>query len=318
MLIFVRKRKKMRILIIGATGMIGKALVRELRAAGHQVVVSSRNADKARQIFNSDADIRKWDGRSAVALAEILAGVDGMVNLAGENIAGGLWTRKRKLRLRESRVSTGRAITDAILQMKEKPAFLIQGSATGYYGPDLPHPVNENAPLGQGFLADLTGEWEGSVSLLQDAGIRVVFIRTGVVMHPEGGMLNKMLLPFRFYTGTTLGSGKQWISWIHLLDEVRAIRFLIENKESSGPYNLVAPHPVTMHGLIAAITATIRKPAWFKIPSSLLRATMGEMATETILANQQIKPSNLLEAGFQFRFERIEPALKDLLRNNTP
>lgn len=304
----------MKILIIGATGLIGTKLTQALAEKGAAVMVTSRNPEKAKAKFDSRIEVRGWDGRDVARLKSILQGIDGLVNLAGESIAGGLWTGKRKKRLEASRVHTGRSITDAILQLDEKPAFLIQGSATGFYGPGVTSPADETAPCGTGYLAGLTRQWEDSVALLSEAGLRVAYLRTGIVMHPDGGMLPKMTLPFRFYAGTILGNGRQSLSWIHLGDHVRAVLHLIDNEKSSGPYNLVSPNAVTMQQFIAGLSRTLGRPAWLKVPAMFLEAAMGRMASETILASQVIVPAKLMSEGFRFDFPHIGPALEDLIK----
>jgi len=302
----------MNILIIGATGLIGRALVTELKTAGHKVIASSRNVEKARCILGDDTEIRQWDGRTLQDLLKILTGIDGIVNLAGENIASGYWTTKRKKKIADSRIGPGKLLTEAILQLNDKPAFLIQASGIGFYGTRVTTPAGENQGAGKGFIARLVVQWEESVSPLQTAGVRVAYLRSGVVLAKDGGMLDKILLPFRFYTGTILGSGKQIISWIALKDHVRATLHLIKNKKAQGPYNLVAPVPVTMQDFIRTTGKVIRKPVWFRIPGFLLKIILGQMASETILASQHILPGKLAQEGFSFRFENPEEALHDI------
>ena len=215
-----------------------------------------------------------------------------------------------------SRIETGRILTEAILQMTVKPSFLLQGSATGFYGPQSFGPVDEKRGSGSGFLAELVQQWESSVSLLAEAGLRVVYLRSGVVLDPRGGMLERLLKPFDFYAGTILGNGKQLISWIHLQDEVNAIAFLVENPSSSGPYNLTSPAPATMKEMVKEIARITRKPAFLNAPAFLLQAFLGQMAKETILASQQVLPSRLLAEGYRFNYDELGSALQDLLRKS--
>jgi uncharacterized protein len=257
----------MNILIIGATGLIGRSLVTELKTAGYKVIASSRNVEKATQILGDETEIRQWDGRTLKDLLETLTGIDGIVNLAGQNIAGGYWTNKQKKKITESRIGPGRLLTEAILQMDNKPAFLIQASGIGLYGTRVTTPADENHGAGKGFIARLVVQWEKSVSPLQTAGVRVVYLRSGVVLAKNGGMLKKMLLPFRFYTGTIPGTGKQMISWIALKDHVRATLHLIKNEKAQGPYNLVAPQAVSMKNFTHAIGNALKKPAWLRLPA---------------------------------------------------
>jgi uncharacterized protein (TIGR01777 family) len=302
------------ILVLGASGFIGRNLVRALLEKGHHLRAVSRNPQNAKKSLPGNIEVFRWDGSSVEGMVASLHGVDGLVNLAGENIAGGLWTKKKKARLTSSRVSTGRIISDAILRLDERPAFLVQGSATGYYGPVTAGETDESHGPGTGFLAELVQQWEASVSVLSESGLRLAYARTGIVMGPEGGMLQKLMLPFSFYSGTTLGNGRQHLSWIHIHDEVEALCHLIGNPESSGAYNLTSPQPVTMRDLVKRISEITGKPAFLKIPDVILKTAMGQMASETILSDQVILPSRLIREGFKFKFTSPADALIDLLR----
>ncbi len=305
----------MKIMIIGATGFIGRELIRELLAGGHVPVAVSRNAGKAKEIFGNEIPFVEWDGNSSQDLAGQLEGMDAIVNLAGESIAGGIWTEKRKKLIRESRVRTGRILSEAIGLSPQRISVFVQGSATGFYGADVNDVTDETAPTGKGFLAELTKEWEESVMPASKLAGRMIFVRTGLVLGKNGGLLEKMLLPFRFYSGTVLGSGRQWMPWIHIRDEVRAIRYLLENQKCSGTYNLTAPAPVTMKDFIGSLAKVTGKPAWMKVPAWALKAALGEMAVETILGSQNVYPGKLLQEGFRFEFEKLDNALIDLLKD---
>jgi hypothetical protein len=303
----------MRILIIGATGFIGRELMNELASAGNQPVAVSRNALKAGEILGSQAEIVEWDGLSPGKLAEHIATSEAIVNLAGENLASGRWTVRQKKQILESRIRTGQQLTEAIRLSASKPRVLVQASAIGFYGTPVEEPASEDHTAGSGFLASLTLQWESAVA---DAGIyipRVVMIRTGLVLGKDEGLLKKMLLPFRFYCGTVPGSGRQWMSWIHVADEVGAIRFLIENEMSAGPYNLTAPGPVSMKLFVDQIAKTLRRPAWMRVPGIFLVAALGEMARETILSSQNIYPMKLLKEGYNFKYPYLSGALRNLL-----
>ncbi len=302
----------MNIIVIGASGFIGRETVGILSGRNYQITAVSRNPERAAGILGRSVEVRKWNGRSAGELAEILEGKDGIINLSGENLAGGLWTRKRKLKLIASRVDTGRAISDAVLQLSRKPSFLLQQSATGYYGPITPAGIVESAGSGSGFLAGLTREWESSVSLLAEAGIRVVYLRTGIVLGNEGGILPKLMRPLRFYVGSIPGNGRQMISWVHIHDAVNAIAFLAGEDRASGAFNLTAPNPCTMRELVSATASNLGRPVVMTIPDLILKTALGEMAVETILSSQQILPDKLMRMGFRFNFEDITAALEDL------
>lgn len=303
----------MNILIIGATGFIGRELVKELEQSGHKVVAVSRNALKAKNILGEQVEIAEWNGTSPAELAKLISGMDAVINLAGESIASGRWTARRKQLITASRIQTGRLLEEAVRLSPVAPSVLIQGSAIGYYGTPVEFPADENQPAGTGFIAELTMEWEASVESAGKMIPRIIYLRTGLVLGKNGGLLEKMLLPFRFYCGTVIGSGKQWMSWIHINDQVRAIRFLLENGQSAGAYNLTAPKPVMMKDFISVISKTIKKPAWLKVPGFFLKFALGEMADETILSSQNIFPGKLLKEGFTFNYSALSSALENLL-----
>jgi len=305
----------MRILVIGASGFIGRALIKELHQAEHQVIAVSRNKNNAETTLGRKTKIVEWDGYSRTGFARHLGGVDAVVNLAGDNIASGRWTKTKKKKIISSRVSTGRLIAEYISSSPDKPSVFIQGSAIGYYGSPVNEPADETGKPGKGFMPQLVQEWESSISSLEDIIPRVIFLRTGLVLGSDGGILQKMLLPFKFYFGSVIGPGKQFMSWIHIRDEVRAIRYLIENENCHGAYNLTAPHPVNMETFMKCTGTILKKPVWLKVPAIILKIVLGKMAEETILASQNIKPGRLTADGFKFEFEQLEPALNDLLKN---
>lgn len=303
-------------LIIGATGFIGRELMKELHTGGQQPVAISRNVLKAREILGRDVEIREWDGNDPEGLAGHITDDTAIVNLAGESIAAGRWTEKRIGLITDSRIRTGQLITEALRLSQCRSAVLIQGSATGYYGTRVEAGTDETGPAGSGFLAELTKKWEESVQNAEKYTHRVVMIRTGLVLGNNGGLMEKMLLPFRFYSGTVLGSGRQWLPWIHILDEVRAISFLLSHNHSSGAYNLTAPNPVRMAEFIRLLGQTAGKPAWVKIPGFFLKAALGKMAEETILSSQHILPEKLVREGFVFNYPGLGQAFENLLKGN--
>jgi uncharacterized protein (TIGR01777 family) len=303
----------MRILIIGATGFIGRELMKELARAGHQPVAVSRNVSKAGEVLGNGLVVIEWDGISPAKLAKSLTGIDAIINLAGENISAKKWTNRRKVLLSQSRLKTGRILTEAVAMSPSKPSVLIQASAIGFYGTPVEGQADESQSAGTGFLSELTKDWESSVAPASGMIPRIIIIRSGLVLGKNGGILEKMLLPFRLCSGSILGSGRQWMSWIHISDEVRAIRFLIENPASSGPYNLTAPNPVRMKEFMAALGESLGKPVWLKVPALFLKIALGEMAGQTILSSQNIYPGKLLNEGFNFEFLELGPALRNLL-----
>jgi hypothetical protein len=300
----------MKVLITGGTGMIGSALTESLVRDGHAVVILSRDPANVKN-SRPGVNLAKWDARTADGWGHLVEDVDAIVNLAGESLAAGLWTAERKQRILSSRVNAGRVGVQALESAKRKTAVLIQSSGVGYYGVKDPALLSEDAPLGDDYLASVGREWEASTQPVEALGVRRVTIRSGVVFSKKGGALRLMLLPFRFFVGGPLGSGRQWLSWIHIEDEVRAIRFLIENKQASGAFNLAA-QPVTNGEFSKFAGKVLRRPSFIRIPAFVLKLVLGEMST-TVLDGQRVSAKKLTDLGNQFKFERIEDALQDLV-----
>lgn len=301
----------MRVVILGGSGFIGRALTASLVGDGHEVVVVSRSSGNRRPA--GGVVFAPFDGESGQGWAHLLEGAFALVNLAGENIASGYWTQARKARIFKSRMAAGRAVMDALGRLDTKPAVLLQGSAVGYYGDRGETLTTEAAPRGRGFLADVAGEWEASTAVASALGVRRVLLRTAVVLGRGGGALPRMLAPYRFFLGGPLGSGRQWFPWIHLDDEIRAIRFLMECGEASGPYNLAAPEAVTQDGLAAIIGKALARPSRLRLPETVLRLALGQMAQELFLNSARIVPEGLMRLGFLFRFPTLAAALDDIL-----
>ncbi|MFU2209965.1 TIGR01777 family oxidoreductase [Solidesulfovibrio sp. C21] len=301
----------MRVVIAGGTGFIGRALTRSLVRDGHEVVVLSRRASG----HGSSPGVTSvpFDGRTGDGWAHLLGDARALINLAGENIASGYWTEARKARILGSRLDAGQAVMDALSRVSARPEVLIQGSATGYYGDRGDTPVAEDAPAGTGFLAEVARRWEASTAGAEALGVRRAVIRTAVVLGAGGGALPRMLAPFRFFLGGPVGSGRQYLPWIHLADEVAAIRFLIDHETAAGPFNLVAPGAITQDGFAAAVGRALGRPARLRVPAAVMRLALGEMARELFLGGVRAVPGRLLELGFRFRFETLPEALSDIL-----
>lgn len=301
----------MRILISGGSGLVGRALARELEVAGHRCAILSRAPQ--RSPGTSDAvGVCPWDARSVEPLLELMKSSDAVVHLAGENIGAGRWTRSRKKRIRDSRVDSSQAIVAAMLETDSPPAVLIQASAVGFYGPRGGEEVSEDAPAGDDFLAILCRDWEKASERVSAVGVRRAVIRSGLVLSSSGGVLPRMALPFRLFLGGPAGSGRQWIPWIHIADEAAAIRFLLENGRAEGAFNLTAPQPVTNREFSRSLGEVLHRPSLLPAPAFALRGVLGEMA-DLVLTGQRAVPRRLLELGFRFRFPELEPALEDLL-----
>jgi hypothetical protein len=298
-----------RIVITGGTGLIGGRLARELAAAGHDVVVLTR--DPVRAAPPPGVRAAGWDAETAEGWGPLADGALGIVHLAGEPIEG-RWTAAKKRRIRDSRVGSSRAVLAAIEAARTKPAWLLQASGAGYYGPRGDEPLTEEAGPGDDFLARVSIEWEAATAPAEALGVRRALLRTGLVLAAEEGLLARMVTPFRLGLGGPLGSGRQVMPWIHLADEVAAIRFLARTDAARGPFNLAAPGAVTNAEFTRTLARVLRRPAVFRVPKFALRLALGEMA-ELALTGQRAVPRALEALGFRFRFPQLEAALRDLL-----
>ena len=299
----------MRILIAGGTGLIGRPLIRSLVSNSHTVVVLSRSARK----FPASSGIEwiAWDAKTTAGWGSIVNDIDGVINLAGENIGRFPWSEKNKYNFRQSRVDAGRALVNAIEECQSKPQLLIQASAVGYYGPHGDELVDESAQVGEDFSAVLCRDWEASTQDVENYGVRRVIIRTGIVLTDTGGVLPQMAMPAKLFMGGRFGSGNQGIPWIHIDDEIRAIQYLLENESTQGVYNLSAPCPVSNKEFMHLIAQILRRPFWFHVPRILLVSVLGEMSS-VLLNGQYMVPKRLLDSGFRFKFDQLRPALQDI------
>lgn len=303
----------MRIIITGGTGLIGKALCPLLLADGHLITVLSRNPDSARGM-PSGVRIEDWDGQTTEGWGHLVNGADAVINLAGAGIADRPWTAQRKQTIRESRIRAGLAVQKAIQQATQKPKVLIQASAVGYYGARHDDEIiTEATPAGTDFLAKVCFDWEMSTVPVTKMGVRRPIIRTGIVLSKEGGALSKMVLPFKFFAGGPLGSGKQWMPWIHITDQVRAIKFLLDNPRADGPFNLASPNPVTNKQFGEILGATMRRPSFMPAPAFAMKTVLGEMAT-IVLDGQRVVPQRLEELGFAFTHPSLRETLSEMAR----
>jgi len=305
------------VLITGGTGLIGRALAENLIADGHEVIVLTRSPERARNLV-AGVRVQGWDARTTEGWGHLADGADAIVNLAGSSIAGqgffpSRWSEEQRRLLRESRLNSSRAVVEAVAQAEQKPRVVIQASGVGYYGYRGDEPLTEDAEPGDDWAARFTAEeWEPSTAAVEGMGVRRVVIRTGVVLDTGDGALPRLLLPFRLFVGGPMGSGKQWISWIHLEDQARAIRFLIENEEARGAVNVTAPNPVRNGELAKIIGKAMGRPSWIPVPGFALRLAFGEVA-EVVLKGQRAVPQRLLDLGFEFQFPTAEAAMKDVL-----
>ena len=301
----------MAVIITGGTGLIGRALGAALAAHGSEVVLLSRDPSRHRGLPGG-LRVLQWDARSAAGWVQVADGAEAIINLAGENLAAGPWTSERMRRIRESRLLAGRAVVEAVQAASRKPAVVVQASAVGYYGPAADALLDESSPPGSDFLARVCQDWEASTAAVEDWGVRRVVVRFGLVLSRRGGVLPKLLLPHRLYVGGPLGSGRQWLSWVHLADAVAALQFLLERASCRGAYNVTAPEPVTNATFNAVVGRLLRRPFLVPVPALLIRLALGRLA-DVLLTGQRVAPRRLLESGFTFRFPSLEGALRDLL-----
>jgi uncharacterized protein len=304
------------IVVTGATGTIGGAVCRALRERGDEVVVLSRDPERAEAVFEHDVTAFPWhEPTSTPPPAEAIAGADAVIHLLGEPIAQ-RWSEAARRRIRDSRVLSTRMLVATLREIPddERPSVLVSQSATGYYGPADGRALDEQAPAGSDFLAHVVAEWENEALAAADA-TRVVLARTGVVLSPSGGALAKMLPPFRLGIGGPVAGGRQYVSWIHLDDEVAALLFCVDHAEAHGPINLTAPNPVDNAELSRGLGRALHRPAVLPVPGFALALLYGEMG-KIVTTGQRVIPRRLLEFGFEFRQPAVEPALQDVLGNH--
>lgn len=305
----------MRIVVTGGTGFIGRPLCQRLVGLGHAVTVLTRNPGAARSVLDPRMSVIGWEGFRGPTdgLMAALGDGDVIINLAGAPIAAGRWNAQVKDRLRQSREGTTSALVAALSKLPTRPVLLISASAIGYYGSRGDEPLTEESPSGAGFLASLCREWEAAARAAERLGVRVVLPRIGVVLGRHGGALAKMLPAFRMGLGGPVGSGAQWMSWIHLDDLIELLLFLL-NEAVGGPVNATAPHPVTNREFARTLGRTLGRPAWARVPAPVLRLLLGEMAEELLLTGQRVLPHRAEALGFRFRYPTLSEALGAILR----
>jgi uncharacterized protein (TIGR01777 family) len=302
----------MRVVVTGGTGFVGRALVGQLLDDGAEVVVLTRDPSRTAGSLPVRAKLHAWDPQQPLDPAQ-LDGADAIVNLAGEGIADGRWTAERKRAIRDSRVLGTRALVNAMapLDAGKRPRALISASAIGYYGDRGDELLAERSDAGTGFLADVCREWEAEAVAAESLSVRVARIRIGVVLGRDGGALAKMLPPFRLGAGGRVGSGKQWMSWVHRDDLVSMMLWALKNDSARGAFNATAPGPVRNADFTKALAHALHRPAILPVPAQALRVALGEMAS-VLLASQRVLPQEALRGGFQFRFGDVETALRDI------
>ncbi len=299
----------MKILISGASGLVGKHLIPTLKAKGHEVYKLVRKTPKGFDEIQWDAE----EGFSEMEQAK-LENFDAVVHLAGDNVASENWSDEKKRKIRDSRVVGTRVLVDALRRAKNPPKIFVSASAVGFYGDRKDEILTEDSQQGKGFLTDVCTAWEDEIERAE-LYARVVFLRIGVVLAKDGGALEKMLTPFKFGVGGTVGSGKQWMSWIALDDLIKLIHFVLENESLRGAVNAVAPNPVTNAEFTETLGKVLHRPTVLPVPEFAIKLLFGEMGKTLLLQGARVLPKKLQDAGFEFEFTNLEDAMKEVLGN---
>jgi hypothetical protein len=295
----------MKVLVTGATGLIGRRLVPLLTAQGHEAFRLVRREP-------TEANDIPWDPAAGMLHPARLEGLDAVVHLAGESV-GARWTNERKERIRSSRVEGTRLLCGSLAALQQKPKTLVCASAIGIYGDRGSEPLDEESSRGKGFLPDVCEAWEQACEAARQAGLRVVNLRIGVVLSPQGGALSKMLTPFRLGLGGVIGSGRQYLSWIAIDDVVGAIAHCLTHAALTGPVNATAPNPASNYEFTKTLGGVLRRPTFLPMPAFAARLAFGQMAEELLLSSTRVSPLRLQQTGFQFRFPTLEGALRHVL-----
>jgi uncharacterized protein (TIGR01777 family) len=302
----------MRIAVTGATGLVGRALTGALRERGDEVVAFSRDPERAAGSLPEGVLTARWDPSDTETLAADLTGADAVVNLAGEPVLGRRWNAKVREAIRASRVDGTRAVVEAMSAASDPPGILVNASAVGYYGARGGERFGEDEPPGGDFLAEVCVEWEATAREAEPLGVRVVSVRIGIVLAKEGGALAKMLPPFRWFVGGKIGNGRQGFPWIHIDDLTGIILHALGADDLRGPVNATAPEPLENRAFCRVLGKVLRRPSWLPVPRLMLRLLMGPAAA-VLVKGQMAIPERIRSAGYRFRFEDAEAALRDLL-----
>jgi uncharacterized protein (TIGR01777 family) len=299
----------MKILITGASGLVGKALQRSFSEKGYDMLLAGRGEAKR------DSEIQ-WSVEDGFQDQDLprLEGLDAVIHLAGEGIAGLRWTDEKKKAIRDSRIKGTRGIVNTMAGLQKKPKVFISGSALGFYGDSGDEIVTETSPAGNTFLSDVCKEWETESRRAEDSGIRTVLLRTAIVLSKDGGALATMLTPFKFGVGGVVGSGKQWMSWISLDDVVGIVNFALENENLRGAVNVASPNPVTNEEFTKALGDVLYRPTFLPLPEFAVNLVFGEMGDALLIDSTRVDPKRLKEAGYEFKFPDLKPALENAVK----
>ena len=302
---------KRSVLITGATGFIGKELCRALKEKGYDMIILTRNPEKARERLSGITEIERWNTLTEFPPVQTIGKSQAVIHLAGENISG-RWNEDKKRLIRESRILSTQSIVKAMKEAKTRPELFISASAIGYYGDRGDAFLTEDSTPGKGFLTDICKGWEEEAKKAEQLGVRVVRLRIGIVLGPDGGALKEMLFPFKLGLGGALGNGKQWMAWIHREDLIGIILHILQNKDIKGPVNGTAPEPVQNREFSKTLGHVLRRPVVFSVPTFVLKLLFGEFA-EFLLYSERVLPERIEEANYLFRYRTLEPALKECL-----
>jgi len=294
----------MRVLITGASGLVGRELQKSFAAKNYDMLLASRSEP-------ADEQHIQWTVEGGFAEPEKLEGLDAVVHLAGENVSGLRWTEEKKRSIRDSRVLGTRNVVTAISKLKNRPKVFVASSAIGFYGERGDEEITESSAAGDNFLAEVSKAWESESRRAEDAGIRTVLLRTGIVLTKEGGALGTMLTPFKLGVGGVVGSGKQWMSWISMEDHIAVINCVIENENIRGAVNSVSPNPVTNEEFTKTLGEVLYRPTFLPLPEFAVSMVFGEMGDALLLASTKVLPKRLEDAGFQFKYPQLKPAIEN-------
>jgi hypothetical protein len=302
-----------RVVVTGATGLIGRHLCKQLAERGYQVVIFTRNPEKARSSVPEASEYVAWTPKYLDDWANALNGAYGLIHLAGAPIFGPRWDDHYKAEIRDSRIVSTRVLFGAMTEIAAPPQVFVSGSAVGYYGDADAALLDESAPPGELFLSQVTVELEREARRAEDLGVRTVLIRTGIVLDADEGALPQLVLPFRFYVGGPILPGTQYISWIHIEDEVGIILLALENEQAQGPMNATAPNPETNADFTGTLGKVMGTPAWLPVPGVGIKVILGELA-DNLVTGQRALPIKARDLGYKFKHPELEPALRDLLK----
>ncbi|MFZ1699654.1 MAG: TIGR01777 family oxidoreductase [Pyrinomonadaceae bacterium] len=297
----------MKVLITGASGLVGTQLQKSFAEKGYDMLLASRSEPK-------DEKHIQWTVEEGFTDPEKLEGLDAVVHLAGESVSGLRWTEDKKKAIRDSRVLGTRNVVDAISKLKDRPKVFVSSSAIGFYGERGDEEVTESSAAGDNFLADVSKAWEAESRRAEDAGIRTVLLRTGIVLTKDGGALGTMLTPFKLGVGGVVGNGKQWMSWISMDDHIAAINYAIENENLRGAVNSVSPNPVTNEEFTKTLGEVLYRPTFLPLPEFAVSMVFGEMGDALLLASTKVIPKRLTDAGFEFKYPELKAAVENAVK----